>query len=173
MILNVKCARDYTAEGLGKVRICNFTLIDDDEEEKKAPVDEYEGLNKKQIKMMKGLKQRTSTKKMLFVQPERDWAMYNSKTAYMESTRNENDNKVFEFVERDLYKEIQSEFKAIQQTFDIHMMLQFLQRHFFHHETLIHVSDFLRMQGKFPDAVKLIQRCMYAFEILFSKDFVI
>jgi hypothetical protein len=147
--------------------------VDDHEEDKNALGDEYEGLNKKQKKMMRGLKQRTSTKRMLFVQPDKEWAMYNSKTAYMEPTRDENDNKVFEFIERDLYKEIQLEFKATQQTFDIHQMLQFLQRHFFHHETLIHVSDFLRMQGKFPDAVKLIQRCMYAFEILFSKDFVI
>ncbi|CAI2387688.1 unnamed protein product [Moneuplotes crassus] len=144
-----------------------------DLEEEKGTPDEFEGLNTKQKKMMKRMQQRATNKKTLFVKPEKDWAMYNSITAYMESDRDENDNKVFKFIERDLYKEIQREFKSIQQTFDIQMMLRFLSKNFFHHETLIHVADFMRMQGKFPDSVKLIQRCMYAFEILFSKDFVI
>lgn len=146
--------------------------MDDLEEDKTAQDDQFAGLNKKQQKIMKNLKNR-AVKKMLFVQPEKEWAIYSAKNVYMESFRDENDNKVFNFVERDLYKEIQNEFRSVQQSYDIHMMLQFMQRNFFHHETLVHVSDFLRIQGKFPDAVKLIQRCMFAFEILFPKDFVI
>jgi len=145
-------------------------VVGDIEEEKKNPADQYEGLNKKQKKIMNNLKSR-STKRMMFVQPDTDWAMHNVKLAYMESSRDENDNKVFEFVERDVYKDVQREFKAIQQTHDIQALMFFLSKNYFHHESLIYVSDFLRMQGKFPDAVKLIQRCMYAFEVLFSKDF--
>ena len=179
LIQREKCAKDSILEVEEKVSksLDNFphilTFLVTDLEEEKGNPDQMEGLNRKQKKMMKGLKRRAVTKKMLFVQPDQDWAMYNSKTAYMESERDENGHKVFKFVERDLYKDTQKEFKAIQQTFDIQMMLQFLSRNFFHHETLIHIADFLRMQGKFPDSVKLIQRCMYAFEILFSKDFVI
>jgi len=147
--------------------------VDEFEEEKLEQVDQYEGLNRKQKKMMKSMKQRAITKKVLFVKPDQDWAMYNTKTAYMESSRDDKGNKIFEFIERDLYKDTQKEFKTIQATFDIQMMMQFLAKNFFHHESLIHIADFMRMQGKFPDSVKLIQRCMYAFEILFSKDFII
>lgn len=168
------------SRGMGKIGSKSFIqsntnlFVEDElEEEKKDPLQDYEGLNKKQKKMIKGLKARATTKKMLFVQPEKDWALYNVKMAYMEATKDENGNKVFEFVEREPYKEVQNEFRMVQQSYNIQLLLHFLSKNFFHHETLVHVSDFLRMQGKFPDAVKLIQRCLYAFEILFSKDFIV
>mmetsp|Transcript_32985 Transcript_32985/g.37835 ORF Transcript_32985/g.37835 Transcript_32985/m.37835 type:complete len:186 (+) Transcript_32985:430-987(+) len=147
--------------------------FNDLEEEKKDPQQNMEGLNRRQKKMLKGMKTAHSTKKMLFIQPEKEWAMFNSKTVYMESTKDENNVKIFEFIEREPYKEMQNEFNAIKQTQDIFMMMDFLHKNFFHHETLIAVSDFYKIQGKFPDAVKLVQRCLYAFEILFSKDFII
>ena len=147
--------------------------IVDDLEEDKEPAQEYEGLNRKQKKMLKSMQTAHSVKKMLFVQPEKEWTILKGKSVYMESNKDEAGDKIFEFIEREPYKEVQSEFRSIQQSFDIFMMMDFMHKNMFHHQTLITVSDFLRMQGKFPDAVKLINRWMYAFEILFSKDFVI
>lgn len=99
-------------------------------------MDQFDGLTKKQKKIMKHLQSR-ATKKMLFVQPEKDWAMHNVKLAYMESFRDENDAKIFEFIERDVYKDVQREFKSIQQSYDIQSLMYFLSKNYFHHESLI------------------------------------
>ena len=32
-------------------------------------------------------------------------------------------------------------------------------------------ADFLRLQGKFPDAFEFIERCIFAFEYAFSSEF--
>ena len=126
-------------------------------EEDKEPAQNLEGLNRKQKKMLKTMQTPHSTKKMLFVQPEKEWLLLKTKTVYMESNKEEGD-KIFEFIEREPYREVQSEFRSVQQSFDIFMMMDFMHKNMFHHQTLITVSDFLRMQGKFPDAVKLIHR---------------
>ena len=132
--------------------------IVDDLEEDKEPAQEYEGLNRKQKKMLKSMQTAHTVKKMLFVQPEKEWTILKGKSVYMESNKDEAGDKIFEFIEREPYKEVQSEFRSIQQSFDIFMMMDFMHKNMFHHQTLITVSDFLRMQGKFPDAVKLINR---------------
>lgn len=151
-----------------------------DDEEVKAAGNNYDGLNRKQKKRMqqmekinKGKNAFKNTKNLIFVQPDTEWERFDIKHVYMESSKNENGQKVFDFVEKQIYKEIHGEFKSVQQSYDITMMMHFLQKNFFHHEAILRVSDFLRIQGKFPDAVKLIKRAMYAFEILFSKDFTV
>ena len=50
-------------------------------------------------------------------------------------------------------------------------MMRFLQKNFYHHESLMSFADFLRLQGKFPDAFEFIERCLFAFEYAFSSDF--
>ena len=49
--------------------------------------------------------------------------------------------------------------------------MQFLQRNFYHHESLVYFADFLRIQGKFSDSFHLLERCLFAFESAFSFEF--
>ena len=59
----------------------------------------------------------------------------------------------------------------VQGTMDIHQLIQFLQRNFYHHESLVYFADFLRLQGRFAEASDFLERCLYAFESSFSFDF--
>ena len=54
---------------------------------------------------------------------------------------------------------------------DIGSLLQFLQRNFYHHESLLSFADFLRLQGKFADAFGFVERCLFSFEYAFTNDF--
>jgi hypothetical protein len=54
---------------------------------------------------------------------------------------------------------------------DIQNMMQFLQRNFYHHESLLNFADFLRLQGKFTDAFDFLERAIFAFEYAFSSEF--
>ena len=59
----------------------------------------------------------------------------------------------------------------MQATNDINTLIQFLQRNFYHHESLVYFADFLRLQGRFSEACEFLERCMYAFESSFSFEF--
>ena len=59
----------------------------------------------------------------------------------------------------------------VQATMDIQNMYHFLQRNFYHHESLLSFADFLRLQGKFADAFEFLERCLFAFEHAFCYDF--
>jgi hypothetical protein len=50
-------------------------------------------------------------------------------------------------------------------------MMRFLQKNFYHHESLLYFADFLRLYGKFVEAFDFLERCMFAFEYSFSHDF--
>ena len=54
---------------------------------------------------------------------------------------------------------------------DIQQLANFLGRNFYHHESLIFIADYLRLQGKFSDAAKFLERCLFAFESAFCYDF--
>lgn len=54
---------------------------------------------------------------------------------------------------------------------DIQNMMRFLQKNFYHHESLLSFADFLRLQGKFTDAFDFLERCLFAFEYALSSDF--
>lgn len=54
---------------------------------------------------------------------------------------------------------------------DIGALLGFLQKNFYHHESLLSFADFLRLQGKFSDAFGFVERCLFAFEYAFTYDF--
>lgn len=56
---------------------------------------------------------------------------------------------------------------------DIQNMMNFLHRYPYHHESLLSMSDFLRMQGQFPESTKLVRRGIFAYEKCFSPGFVI
>ena len=50
-------------------------------------------------------------------------------------------------------------------------MIRFSQKNFYHHECLIYLADFLRLQGKFSEAFEVVERCLFAFEYAFSYEF--
>jgi len=50
-------------------------------------------------------------------------------------------------------------------------MMYFLQDHPWHHETLLYMADFYKMQGKFPESTSLLKRAIYSFEQSFCFDF--
>lgn len=66
---------------------------------------------------------------------------------------------------------LQKEFEAVQATMDIHMLMQFLGKNFYHHESLLYFADFLKIQGKFTEAFHFVERCLFAFENAWSYDY--
>ena len=53
---------------------------------------------------------------------------------------------------------------------DISIMMRFLQKNFYHHQSLMSFADFLRLQAKFSDAFQFVERCLFAFEYAFIND---
>ena len=49
--------------------------------------------------------------------------------------------------------------------------MQFLQKNFYHHESLLYFADYLRIQGKFVDAFHFLERALFAFECSWSFEF--
>jgi hypothetical protein len=69
------------------------------------------------------------------------------------------------------YVSLDKEFERVQETNDIGQLINFLQRNFYHHESLVYFADFLRIQGKFSDSFHFLTRCLFAFEAAWSFDF--
>ena len=107
---------------------------------------------------------------MILVQPSKDWPKQ-PRQVFMRTVTNRDGFKVFTFEEEKEYKMIQSEFRSIQASMDIQQLMHFLERNPYHHETLLSMADFFRMQGQFPESAKLIRRCIFAFEKSFSHEF--
>ena len=80
-------------------------------------------------------------------------------------------DRIFSFVKSQEYHSLQREFHAVQQTMDIQALAQFSQRNFYHHESLVFIADYLRLQGKFSEAATLLERCLFAFESAFCYEF--
>jgi len=79
--------------------------------------------------------------------------------------------RVFTFVKSPEYESLQKEFQTVQATCDIQALAEFLRHNFYHHESLIFIADYLRLQGKFADAAGFLERCLFAFESAFSFEF--
>jgi len=79
--------------------------------------------------------------------------------------------KLFSFVKSREYESLQKEFEEVQATCDIQSLADFLRHNFYHHESLIFIADYLRLQGKFADAAGFLERCLFAFESALSFDF--
>lgn len=54
---------------------------------------------------------------------------------------------------------------------NIDALIKFLQKNFYHHESLLSFSEFLRLQGHFIDSFTFVERCMFAFEYAFCYEF--
>ena len=54
---------------------------------------------------------------------------------------------------------------------DIQALADFSQRNFYHHESLVFIADYLRLQGKFSEAATILERCLFAFETAFCYEF--
>ena len=60
--------------------------------------------------------------------------------------------KILTFEKSPEYEALQLEFNQVQSTMSIENLMRFLQKNFYHHEAIVYFADFLRLQGKFPDA---------------------
>ena len=80
-------------------------------------------------------------------------------------------DRIFSFVKSPAYHSLQKEFNMVQGTMDIQQLANFLGRNFYHHESLIFIADYLRLQGKFTEAARFLERCLFAFESAFNYDF--
>ena len=113
-------------------------------------------------------------RRTLLVQPNREWPPL-ARSLSMRSWVSENLEharfKLFTFEKTPLYEAQQKKFEAVQQTNDIRFLIQFLQSNPYHHETLLYLSDFLRMQGQFQQANELVEKCVYAFEDSWIREF--
>lgn len=83
----------------------------------------------------------------------------------------ENGQKLLSLKKSHEYEILQQEFMQVQASMDIEPMMKFLQRNFYHHESLLNFADFLRLQGKFTEAFDFLERAIFAFEYAFSSDF--
>ena len=122
-------------------------------------------------KMNKGKEERkVGGVKSLLVAPEKDWPPC-GKELSMSCIEGRDGFKLFKFRMSEGYRQKQLEFRSIQQSMDIQQLLYFLQKNPFHHETLLYLSDFFKMQGHFPESTKLIKRAIYSFERALSVEF--
>ena len=80
-------------------------------------------------------------------------------------------DRIFSFNKSRAYHSLQKEFAVVQQTMDIQALADFSHRNFYHHESLIYIADYLRLQGKFSEAATILERCMFAFETAFCYEF--
>ena len=113
-----------------------------------------------------------TSKKYLFVQPSDNWPRPPAQLLTMEVAYIKPDGaKVMTFRKSPEYQSLQKEFKTVQASMDIGALLGFLQKNFYHHESLLSFADFLRLQGKFSDAFGFVERCLFAFEYAFTYDF--
>eukprot|EP00347_Sterkiella_histriomuscorum_P013411 403364808 len=140
--------------------------------------EQYEGASKKMKRRLRMVekaheKNRVSTvKKYLLVQPQAEWPRVD-KSLKMEHIRSnkETGQKIFSFIKLPEYQILDKEFKAVQATNDISQLMHFLQRNFYHHESLVYFADFLRIQGKFSDSFHFLERCLFAFQEAFCFEF--
>jgi hypothetical protein len=171
--LFTKSAQAYGALGL-------------DEEEKEERknrgagemAEQYEGASKKmkrRIKMIERMQDKLkvgSGRKYLMVQPDPNWPKV-EKILTMELVRvdKKTGQKVFSYVKTPEYVSLQKEFERVQATNDISNLMNFLQKNFYHHESLLYFADFLRIQGKFSDSAHFLERCLFAFESAWTFDY--
>jgi hypothetical protein len=171
--LFTKSAQAYGALGL-------------DEEEKEERknrgagemAEQYEGASKKmkrRIKMIERMQDKLkvgSGRKYLMVQPDPNWPKVD-KILTMEQVRvdKKTGQKVFSYVKTPEYVSLQKEFERVQATNDISNLMNFLQKNFYHHESLLYFADFLRIQGKFSDSAHFLERCLFAFESAWTFDY--
>jgi len=160
----------------------------EEEEEKKGDngLEElYEGASKRQKRQMKQMEKKMAqkqvgtagTKRFFLVQPKPNWPR-DPKMLRMERRAPASDREEeskgglrFTFVKEPEYVALQKEFEKIQERGDINAIAQWSQRNFYHHESLLVIADFLRIQGKLVDAFHFLERCVYAFESAFNFEF--
>ena len=106
------------------------------------------------------------------VQPDPKWPRV-ERLLTMEHIRTNKSTgqKIFSFIKLTEYQIIEKEFKQVQATNDIQSLMHFLQRNFYHHESLVYFADFLRIQGKFSDSFHFLERCLFAFEQAFTFEY--
>jgi len=150
--------------------------MEDREEVKQGGMaDMYEGASKKQKRILK-MQERMmknkaiALKRMILVQPDPSWPRVD-RLLGMEVVGSEQGLKKFSYVKYPEYDSLQKEFEAVQATNDIGMLINFLRKNFYHHESLVFLADFLRIQGKLADAFHCLERCLYAFECAWTYEF--
>ena len=137
----------------------------------------YSKKMKRMILLQEKLKQRNRVvvfnKKQVLCTPDPKWPRIDAAFLSMKqvATDSKTGNKVFSFVKSPEYLSLQKEFARVQATCDIQALADFLRQNFYHHESLIFIADYLRLQGKFSDAAGFLERCLFAFEQAFSFDF--
>jgi len=113
-----------------------------------------------------------TSRKFMFVQPQPNWPRPPGNFLTMETLKvDESGKKMFTFRKSDDYQYLMQEFNQVQASMDIGQMIRFIQKNFYHHEGLLHLADFLRLQGKFTDAFDVVERCIFAFEYAFTFEF--
>ena len=114
-----------------------------------------------------------SSKRQVLCVPESTWPRIDVKMLGMKqvSVDKKTGERIFSFIKSADYHSLQKEFHAVQATMDIQQLANFLSRNFYHHESLIFIADYLRLQGKFTEAAKFLERCLFAFETAFAYDF--
>lgn len=119
-------------------------------------------------KMNKG-KQPKIQKKMVLIQPDQQWTK-DEKLISMKLIEKDN-VKMFQFETSVEYRRLQQEFRIHQMRVDIQAMYDFHIRNPYHHEALMVLADFFKMQGKFPESTELVKKTIYSFENSFGYQF--
>ena len=165
-------------------KVIGGNQVQSNEEEKKEarPQNNYDGYSKKQRRiliMQDKLAQRQQknvvaiSKRQNLCNPDSRWPRIDPKMLTMKqvSIDKETGDKIFSFVKSKEYHSLQKEFSMVQGTMDIQQLANFLGRNFYHHESLIFIADYLRLQGKFTEAQGFLERCLFAYETAFCYEF--
>ncbi|CAH0514222.1 unnamed protein product [Peronospora belbahrii] len=77
----------------------------------------------------------------------------------------------FEITRSMAYKKLQEEFELLQRTHDPNLIGQFLQRHPYHIDSLLTMSEVFQHHGQMDHATDCIKRCMYVLELAWADQF--
>ncbi|KAL7686624.1 putative transcription factor 25 [Plasmopara halstedii] len=69
------------------------------------------------------------------------------------------------------YRKLQDEFELLQRTHDPNLIAHFLQRHPYHIDALLTMSEFFQHHGQMDQATDCIKRCIYVFELAWTDQF--
>ena len=72
--------------------------------------------------------------------------------------------KSFEYEWSDEYKTLQDQFNACVATFDPNNLMMLLQRHPFHVDSMLQLSEYFRATGQVETAAELLRRCLHTLE---------
>ncbi|KAK9457308.1 transcriptional repressor TCF25-domain-containing protein [Dipodascopsis uninucleata] len=119
-----------------------------------------------------GLARPIASKRYVLVQPADDWPpLIGASGMNMEIVGTEGDVTMFKFSHTRAYMDVQRQFYMCIQFGDAELLIDLLQRNFYHVSTLLQVSEILTHHGEHNKAAKTVERALFTYNKSFHSMF--